>query len=40
MENTLGLLITTGAFAVLIGHWLIELRQSIRHRLPTGRRHR
>jgi hypothetical protein len=40
MENTLGLLITTGAFAALIGHWLIELRPNTRQGLPTGRRHR
>ena len=39
MENTLGLLITIGAFAALIGHWLMELRQSARQDLPTGRRH-
>ncbi|MGZ8383465.1 MAG: hypothetical protein ACXWWE_05590 [Nitrospira sp.] len=40
MENTLGLLITIGAFAALIGHWLIELRQSARQHLPAGRRPR
>lgn len=26
MENTLGLLITVGAFAALIRRWIIELR--------------
>ena len=40
MENTLGLLITMGAFAALIRRWLIELRQSARQDLTTRRRHR
>ncbi len=40
MENTLGLLITMGAFAALMGRWLIELRQSTRQDLTTRRRHR
>lgn len=40
METTLGLLITIGAFAALIGHWLMELRQSARQDLPTERRQR
>jgi hypothetical protein len=40
MENMLGLLVAVGAFATLIGHWLMELQQNVRQDLPTGHRHR
>ena len=40
METTLGLLITVGGFAALIGHWLTELRQFARQELPAEHRPR
>lgn len=36
MENMLGLLIAVGAFAALVGHWLMELREIVRQDLPEG----